>query len=541
MQCPSETIIVLFTAGHLAPAERQDVATHVGQCDSCRRAVAAVAADPTDTPPIPAIRNPSTLTAGTVIDGRYRIAHQIGRGGMGVVYRAVHLRLLQDVAIKFVATNDVSGGVRARFLREAQLGARICGHFAPRVIDVGMSPEFGDYLVMEYLTGQDLAVLLVGELLPVTKAVDVIVQVCIAIDAVHRAGVVHRDLKPSNLFLQTNESEPGAGSVKVLDFGLSKSNRSAPNDELQLTHSHTMLGTPLYLAPEQAANASRVDHRADIWSVGAIAYQMLTGSPPFPGTSLVEVIAKISNAVPVMPLTSSTGTIPSGLNLAVCRSLAKSPSDRRQTMMAFAQAIAPFGTEKSALAMRHPTYATQDPGEAALPNTQRSNKYAKKYAMRSTLLATTAAAVAVAVGSGQLSTMHHQTNVVPMPYEQQKVFRVDGGVAHLLPVNDDGIFVPSVVVGASSDDSEVQQPFLIPMQGSLRRSNAQAVKLETDRFTMNATMANEMANMSSTERIAALQARGFPLSEQSQVDSDNPNILVLVTPPSASANSGRHR
>ncbi|HLK39440.1 MAG TPA: serine/threonine-protein kinase, partial [Polyangiaceae bacterium] len=215
---------------------------------------------------------------GDVLGGKYAIGRVVGEGGMGVVYEATHTRLHQRLAIK-VLRPDVPDfhAVMARFEREARATAQLRTVHAARVIDVDAMPGGLPYIVMEYLQGADLdAELQVGGAMAIEEAVDVVLQVAAAMTEAHALGIVHRDLKPSNIFVCM---VGGRRVIKVLDFGISKI--EGDSGEARITGSHSYFGTPCYAAPEQLLSAADADQRSDVWSLGIILYELLTGRLPF--------------------------------------------------------------------------------------------------------------------------------------------------------------------------------------------------------------------------------------------------------------------
>lgn len=264
------------------------------------------------------------IEAGTVLAGKYRVERVLGSGGMGVVVAAIHLELGQRVALKFLLPRAIENPEAAsRFLREARAAVRIESEHVARVVDVGRLDGGAPFLVMEYLEGTDLAAYASGKRLPVEDAVDFVMQACSAMAVAHSVGVIHRDLKPANLFITTRPD--GSPLIKVLDFGISK--LSLMDAPAALTHTSAIMGSPLYMSPEQAQSARSVDYRTDIWSLGVILYELLTGEVPFPGDSLTEVIAALLNKSP-RPMHELRPDVPLGLERAVLRALEK-PLERR--------------------------------------------------------------------------------------------------------------------------------------------------------------------------------------------------------------------
>ena len=246
----------------------------------------------------------SPVPVGKVFDGKYRVDCVLGEGGMGIVVAAHHLELDQPVAIKFLL-DDLAGNQEGaeRFRREARAAAKIQSDHVVRVLDVGVLPAGERYMVMEYLKGHDLAeeIERVGRM-PVERAVTFLLETLDAVGHAHAVGIVHRDLKPANLFLA--ERPDGTARVKVLDFGISKTLGLATTSELSLTKTSAWIGSPLYMSPEQLRSSKSVDERADLWAVGVILYELLTGELPFMGENLGELFAAIleTEAPPVLSL-----------------------------------------------------------------------------------------------------------------------------------------------------------------------------------------------------------------------------------------------
>jgi eukaryotic-like serine/threonine-protein kinase len=284
---------------------------------------------------------------GTVLAGKYRVERLLGEGGMGWVVVATHLQLEQRVAVKFLHASharDTSEAV-PRFLREARAAARIQSEHVARVSDFGTLDNGAPYLVMEYLEGEDLESLLrTRGALPADLVVDYAMQACEGLGEAHAAGIVHRDLKPANLFLAKRSD--GSVRVKLLDFGISKLAAPAGAPEVAMTSTQALMGSPLYMAPEQMRSSKKVDGRADIWSMGVILYEMLAGRPPFDGETLPVVCARIL-AEPPTPLRSVQSNVPPALEAVVMRCLEKEPQQRFYDVAALARALAPFGTPEA--------------------------------------------------------------------------------------------------------------------------------------------------------------------------------------------------
>ena len=281
---------------------------------------------------------------GEVIAGKYRVDSELGSGGMGVVLCATHLDLGQRVAIKVLTVSDEDerrDEARSRFLREGRATAALVSDHVVRVYDVGTLESGAPFMVMELLRGYDLArILLQQGPLSIERACDCVRQAADAIACAHAQNIVHRDLKPSNLFL-TQRSD-GTPLVKVLDFGISKTTGSEPERiTSNLTADRSVLGTPFYMSPEQVRDAKAVDQRTDIWSLGLILHELLSGSPAFEGTTLPGVCAAIA-ADPPAALRLKRPEVPPEVEAIVLRCLEKDPAKRFQSARELVAALAPW-------------------------------------------------------------------------------------------------------------------------------------------------------------------------------------------------------
>jgi serine/threonine-protein kinase len=283
------------------------------------------------------------FAVGSVVAGKDRIDRVIGEGGLGVVVAAHHAQLEQSVAIKYLKPEASQRPATVeRFLREARLAARIRSEHVVRVFDVATLEDGTPYIVMECLEGDDLATFLERDgRLPLTKAVDVVLQACEALAEAHSIGIVHRDLKPENLFLARRAG--GTTVVKVLDFGISKA--AAVADEStrsrKLTQQAELLGTPAYMSPEQL-RSSDVDMRADIWSLGVVLQELLTGKLPFVAPTMPQMCAAIFESAPT-PLAEVRPDLPPDVAHVVARCLQKDREARYRNVAELAQELLRFG------------------------------------------------------------------------------------------------------------------------------------------------------------------------------------------------------
>jgi eukaryotic-like serine/threonine-protein kinase len=306
---------------------------------------------------------------GDLIAGKYQVEEMLGQGGMGAVVAARHLVLRQRVALKFLLPAGLRlPGACERFLREAQAAAALQSEHVARVHDVGALETGAPYLVMEYLYGSNLSRLLKSRgPLPIALAVDLVLQACEAIGEAHALGIVHRDLKPQNLFIVTRS---GAPFVKVLDFGLSRVPLQAGEaPDVSITATDLVIGSPQYMSPEQFRSFKHVDARTDLWALGVILYQLLTGRRPFVGSSVIAICASIAADVPP-PLKTYRPEVPAPLDALVRRCLEKDLARRVQSVAELVQELAPFASTRTGLAERRdPSFASAPvlPSRALLP------------------------------------------------------------------------------------------------------------------------------------------------------------------------------
>jgi serine/threonine protein kinase len=281
---------------------------------------------------------------GEVVGGKYRISRFLAAGGMGSVYEAQHTLVKRRFAVKFLhpelaRKRDLLG----RFQREAESAGGLESENVAAAVDLGVSADGSPYIVMEYLVGESLEHLREREgTLPASRATDLVQQACRGIQAAHARGIVHRDLKPQNLFVCRREG--GTDLVKVLDFGVAKLEVLEQNSAA--TRTGTVLGTPSYMSPEQARGEKGVGHAADVYALGAILYELLSGKKPHPGESHNAILHHISTQ-PAVLLSTVTEGLPAELVSVVMKALAAAPEDRPPSADAFAQQLSPWVERKN--------------------------------------------------------------------------------------------------------------------------------------------------------------------------------------------------
>jgi serine/threonine-protein kinase len=282
---------------------------------------------------------------GQTLIGKYRIEERLDEGGMGTVYRATHVLMEKTVAIKVLHPSLAADDkIVARFTREAKAASRISHPHALTVTDFGESENGIVFLVMEYLRGRTLKDVVRQEgPMPLPRVVEIIRQVCGALEAAHSEGVVHRDLKSDNIML---EETSGGDWTKVLDFGIAKIQEPDGAIDPGLTAPNLIIGTPQYMSPEQCSQASEIDARSDIYSLGVILYELLSGHVPFTGDSPTAIMMKHLQEQPPSVL-AERSDIPAAVGGIIARTLSKRPEDRFQSAGELSDAFALAATSDS--------------------------------------------------------------------------------------------------------------------------------------------------------------------------------------------------
>jgi serine/threonine protein kinase len=313
------------------------------------------------------------LSAGQILDGRYEILSLLAEGGMGAVYRARRTLLGDEVAIKIIR-GDQGEGARERFMRESRACARLRHPNIVSILDFNVDGEGHPFLVMELLNGRSLKEDIATQgRLPLDTVRAVVPDLCIALHFAHGQGIVHRDIKPANIV--AHEFSPGERVYKLVDFGLA--NLREASDQTRLTDPYQFIGTIAYASPEQLSG-NAVDARADIYSLGAVVFEMVTGRLPYPGDDPMAVLSGHLNAPVPLP-SAIVADIPAWLDLAVTRAMAKAPADRWPSVEEFGRALGGGDTNRTTVAMVSPTasglLATYEIGDRIGPGRLGSEVY----------------------------------------------------------------------------------------------------------------------------------------------------------------------
>lgn len=266
---------------------------------------------------------------GSVVAGRYRLLELIGKGAMGTVWRAEHVPDRAPIAVKIISGDlALHDEARGRFLREAQIAATLESPHLVRVFDfgnVGADPREGLFMVLEHLEGITLKQRIKSQgQLSVSETVLWISHVCHAMAVAHAYGLVHRDIKPANVFLASTHD--GAQSARVLDFGVAKAPDVLSMQQMDPTRTGAILGTPYYMSPEQAQGLRDIDHRSDLWAIGVLTFECLTGARPFNGKSLGPLVAQVLHGL--IPKVSAHRAVPPALDAWMDRAMQRDRDNR---------------------------------------------------------------------------------------------------------------------------------------------------------------------------------------------------------------------
>ena len=312
------------------------------------------------------------IEAGASVTPNVRLLRPLAEGGMGAVWVAEHLTLGTEVAVKFLLGDYAQDpNARARFSQEAAASSRVKSAHVVKVHDYGITDTEVPFIVMELLEGTDLAKRLVAEKrIPQAEVLAIVGQLCKALARAHESGVIHRDIKPENVFLA---SEGGEIFVKLLDFGIAKTEtvlRKTTGDR-RSTLAGQSLGTPYYMSPEQFRSAKQIDHRSDLWGVGVLVYEALTGELPFKGET-VGALAIVVNEAVAAPPSKLAPNLPAALDAWFAKACARDPKDRFESAGALATGLraafgaitispeAGLGVSGPRMVISHPDIVTDD-------------------------------------------------------------------------------------------------------------------------------------------------------------------------------------
>ena len=288
----------------------------------------------------------SQISAGQVIDGKYRIVRLLGTGGMGAVYEGENVRIRRKVAIKMLHLSvSTQADVVKRFEREAQASALVGSEHICEVLDLGLLADNTRYMVMEYLDGETLSnrIRQHGRLLP-HQTIPLLLQILEALGAAHAAGIIHRDLKPDNVFILPQRSGM-KDFIKILDFGVSKFAQTG-GEEMNVTRAGAVVGTPYYMSPEQAKGSSAIDARTDVYAIGVLLYQATTGQVPYQAETFNELLFKIVLEVAPPPQVYVPDIDPEFAGI-ILKAMAREPEHRFQSCAEFASALQSFQAARS--------------------------------------------------------------------------------------------------------------------------------------------------------------------------------------------------
>lgn len=385
--------------------------------------------------PAPPAEDAPELKAGMTLNDTYRLVSLLGRGGMGEVWTAEHLRLPKKVAIKVLLPSvSASGEVVARFQREAEIGSRLAHPHIVHVTDFNTLPDGRKYIAMEFLEGMPLHDKMMQGPLAYAEAKEILDQTGKGLKVAHEAGVVHRDLKPDNIFLAADPSSDPPYRVKILDFGISKIQKA----DRALTRDMAVMGTPGYMAPEQAMGQTKqLGPEADQFALATIAYEMLSGQVAFDGETLAEIVLRVVQESPP-PIETVVQGVPPHAAAAIARGMAKDPTERFESVEAFVDAFVGRGQPAAAAIPSTALAAEPAPAPKAAEPAPASSGSGKLVigAVLGALLVGGGVAAAVLLGGEEEPT----TAVAPMEVE-----RTGGSAA-----GDEAGADP----GAGSDDAE---------------------------------------------------------------------------------------
>lgn len=308
---------------------------------------------------------PAGEQVGSILADKYRILEKIGEGGMGIVFKVEQVFLAQSMALKTLAPDRYSEASLKRFQAEARLLARLDHPALVKVLDFGLLSDDKPYIAMDFVEGKTLAELLkIRGVFTIEQAVKIFIEVCFAIGYAHDQGVIHRDIKPSNIMINFVDDFSGPVQLKVLDFGIAKFVQNCQADSDALTRTGEVMGSPLYMSPEQCFGRP-IDHRSDIYSIGCMMFEVLTGAPPFSGSTALNTMMLHESGQALSLKEASFGReFPEKLENIIRKMMAKDPDCRYQSLCEVARAL--ISIQEQATFSEHK--ATQEIEKSALMN-----------------------------------------------------------------------------------------------------------------------------------------------------------------------------
>ena len=435
---------------------------------------------------------------GVSIGGKYKIVRLMAEGGMGAVYEAVHVVVKRRFAVKFLrAELTQRRDALARFQREAAAAGALESENIAAVVDFGITDDGAPYIVMEYLVGCDLAQLLRNSgPLPVERATDIVFQACLGIQQAHAAGVIHRDLKPENLFVCRRSD--GSDLVKIVDFGIAKF--QASDAGAAVTKTGGIVGTPSYMSTEQARGGSAIDQCTDVYALGVILYELLSGHTPHPGDSYNAVIYHIATQ-PALALACEGRELPSNLIEIVHRAIAHDPAERPASAEEFSRQLAPLASRQIWPALTHDSDRPSplDAVRAIEPSLADTPVSAPPRRGRPAILATGVALLAVLLAGGYIASRSGGPGVRT---ENTKT------------AANDAIVVPAAAAATFLTNSNKETANLPSTANSLPVTNSEPAPQQPPPGRTSPSRSSDIENETKRPLVTAGRPRGRPLPNE---------------------------